>query len=102
MRSSARNIEKRLLLTRRESNQLRRLLRDFEEALDCRVVFSSFMRALMRLALNNRDAIIEATEEREGELLVPQRGDETGLLLYEEELAEMLQEAVEEGWVEET
>ena len=102
MRSSARNIEKRILLTRGEHIGLRRLLRDFEDVLDCKVVFSSFMRALMRMALSNRDAIIEAAEERKGELLVPQRGDETALLLYEEELAEILRQALGEIWMEET
>ena len=101
MRSSARNIEKRVLLTRPEHQAIRRLLGDLDEALDCRVVFSSLMRALMRIALNNRDSVVAAAEERAGQLLVPQRGDETALLLFEEELAEILEDALAWEWVEE-
>ena len=102
MRSSARSIEKRVLLTRPEHQAVRRLLGDLDEALDCRVVFSSLMRTLMRIALSNRDSVIAAAEERAGQLLVPQRGDETALLLFEEELAEILEQALGDEWVEES
>ena len=102
MQSSARNIEKRVLFTRPEHQAVRRLLGDLDEALDCRVVFSSLMRALMRMALSNRDSIIDVAVERAGQLLVPQRGDETALLLFEEELAELLENALADGWEVET
>lgn len=98
---NARTIEKRTLLTRSENSAVRHLLAELEVALDCKVVFSALIRALIRLALSEGEAIIAEAKAIEGKLFVPRRGDETALLHFEEELSHLLHRALLEGWEEE-